>query len=149
MLKRGNNLRLTTLTPVARLSDMQCEVWVTASCRLNYLAILLISCTLLVSQRKVLSEIGKVCGEIKKTFIFVWNRSGWGASKSFNDRCQNGRPTCPPWASAEIFSGGGKRQHFAHLSQIADDAMPIDIHKTLFPFSGPQPADIFGVGVKW
>jgi len=48
----------------------------------------------------------------------------------------------------KFFQGGGKRQHFAHLFQIADDAMPIDIHKTLFPFSGPQPADIFGVGVK-
>jgi len=35
----------------------------------------------LFSQRKVLSEIGQVCGEIKKTFIFVWNRSGWAASK--------------------------------------------------------------------
>jgi len=62
-------------------SDMQCEVWVTASCRL--IAILLISCRPLFSQRKVLSEIGQVCGEIKKTFIFVWNRSGWAASKSF------------------------------------------------------------------
>jgi len=26
---------LTRLTPVAGLSDMQCEVWVTARCRLN------------------------------------------------------------------------------------------------------------------
>jgi len=26
MLKKGNNLLLTRLTPVARLSDMQCEV---------------------------------------------------------------------------------------------------------------------------
>jgi len=26
---------LTTLTPVARLSDMQCEVWVTSCWKLN------------------------------------------------------------------------------------------------------------------
>jgi len=26
MLKKGSNLMLTRLTPVARLSDMQCEV---------------------------------------------------------------------------------------------------------------------------
>ena len=51
---------LTRLTPVARLSDMQCEVWVTASCKLNELAILLISCTPLFSQGKVLIEIGQV-----------------------------------------------------------------------------------------
>jgi len=38
---------------------------------------------MLFSQREVLSEVGQVCGEIKKTFIFVWNRSGWRASKSF------------------------------------------------------------------
>jgi len=44
---------------------------------------LLISCTPLFSQQKVLSEIGQVCGEIKKSFIFVWNRSGWAASRSF------------------------------------------------------------------
>jgi len=35
MLKKGNNLMLTRLTPVVRLSDMQCEVWVPASCRMN------------------------------------------------------------------------------------------------------------------
>jgi len=35
MLKKSNILMLTGLTPVARLSDMQYEVWVTASCRLN------------------------------------------------------------------------------------------------------------------
>jgi len=33
-----------------------------------------------------LSENGQICGEIKKTFIFVWNRPGWEASKSFTDR---------------------------------------------------------------
>jgi len=34
-VEKGNNLMLMRLTPVARLSDMQCEVRVTASCRLN------------------------------------------------------------------------------------------------------------------
>jgi len=29
---------LTRLTPVARLSDMQCEVWVTASCKLELIS---------------------------------------------------------------------------------------------------------------
>ena len=56
---------LMRLSPVARLPDMQREVWVTASCRMNWLTILLISCTHIFSQRKVLSEIWQVCGEIK------------------------------------------------------------------------------------
>jgi len=43
----------------------------------------------------VLNENGQVCGEIIKTFIFVWNRSGWAASKVFIYRCQNSRPTWP------------------------------------------------------
>jgi len=34
-VEKGNNLMLTRLNPVARLYDMQCEVWVTVSCRLN------------------------------------------------------------------------------------------------------------------
>jgi len=33
--------------------------------------------------RKVLSENRQVCGDIIKTFIFVWNESGWAASKRF------------------------------------------------------------------
>jgi len=36
-VEKGNNLMLTRLTPVAALSDTQCEVWVTASCRTNSL----------------------------------------------------------------------------------------------------------------
>jgi len=43
---------------------------------------------------------------------------------------------------------GGQRRRFAHLFQFADNAMLMDIHKTVFPLSGPQPADIFGGGGK-
>jgi len=38
-----------------------------------------------------------------------------------------------PRASAEIFPGG-QRRHFAYLFQVADVAMQIDVHKTLYPF---------------
>jgi len=37
------------------------------------------------------------------------------------------------WASAEILSSGQKR-HFACQFQVADDAMQIDVRKTLYPF---------------
>ena len=50
------------------------------------------------------------------------------------------------WASAEIFSEG-QRRHFVYPSQIAGSAMQTDVHKTLYPFSGPQPADIFRVEI--
>ena len=63
---------LTRLTPVARLSDMQCEViimWGEVQAELiSYSANQLHAA---LNQRKVLSEIGQVCGEITKTFIFV------------------------------------------------------------------------------
>jgi len=40
-----------------------------------------------------------------------------------------------PWASAEkIFQGGGKVDMLLIFFQIADDAMWIDFHKTLYPF---------------
>ena len=55
----------------------------------------LISCTLLFSQRKALSENGHVCVKIKKPFILLWHRSRWSASKRFIDRYQNCRSTCP------------------------------------------------------
>ena len=35
-------------------------------------------------------------------------------------------------ASAEIFPGG-KRRHFAYPFQVADDAVRMDVHKTLYP----------------
>jgi len=35
------------------------------------------------------------------------------------------------WASAEIFPGGGQRQHFANSYQVADDAMQMYVHETL------------------
>jgi len=38
------------------------------------------------------------------------------------------------WASAEIFPGGGQRRNFAHPFQVANDAMQMDVHKTLYPF---------------
>ena len=93
---------LTKLTPVARLSDMQCKVWMTASCRLNQLAILLISCTPLFSQRKVLSEIGQVCGEKRHSSSYETDQ-GKQPRKVFIDRCQNSRPTC--WPVEEQASG--------------------------------------------
>jgi len=37
------------------------------------------------------------------------------------------------WASEEIFSGGQKR-YFACQFQVADNAMQIDVRKTLYPF---------------
>jgi len=39
-----------------------------------------------------------------------------------------------PWASAEPFPGGGQRQNFAYPIQVADDAMKMDVHRTLCPF---------------
>ena len=38
-----------------------------------------------------------------------------------------------PLASAEVFPGW-QRHNFAHGFQVADDAMKMDVHKTLFPF---------------
>jgi len=32
------------------------------------------------------------------------------------------------------FSRGGQCQHFSHPFQVADDAMHMDVHKTLYPF---------------
>jgi len=37
------------------------------------------------------------------------------------------------WASEEIFPGG-KHQHFDNISQVADDAMQMYVHETLYPF---------------
>jgi len=39
-----------------------------------------------------------------------------------------------PWASEEILPGGGQRQHFACTFQVADDAVQMDVHKTLYCF---------------
>jgi len=40
-----------------------------------------------------------------------------------------------PWASAEIFPGGGATSKFClSFFQVADDAMHADVHKTLYPF---------------
>jgi len=38
-----------------------------------------------------------------------------------------------PWASAETFPGG-KRRNFAYPLQVANDAMQMDIYRTLYPF---------------
>jgi len=43
-------------------------------------------------------------------------------------------PTPCPWASAEIFPGGEKRRNFVYPVQVADDAMQVDVHKTLYHF---------------
>jgi len=37
------------------------------------------------------------------------------------------------WASAETFPGG-QRPHFAYNFQVADDAVEMDLHQTLYPF---------------
>jgi len=37
-----------------------------------------------------------------------------------------------PWASAEILSVG-QRRNFAYSLQVADDAMQMDVYKTLYP----------------
>jgi len=42
------------------------------------------------------------------------------------------------WASAEIFTGG-QRQHFAKLSQVADDAMQMYVRETLFLYYTTTP----------
>jgi len=39
-----------------------------------------------------------------------------------------------PWASAEIFTGVRQRRNFTYPFQVADDAMQMDVHKTLHPF---------------
>jgi len=39
-----------------------------------------------------------------------------------------------PWASAEIFPGGGATLTFCLYFQVADDAMQTDFHKTLCVF---------------
>jgi len=46
---------------------------------------------------------------------------------------RNGR-TAWPWAAAEIFPGGGKYRKFSFASQVADDAMQMDVYKTHYPF---------------
>ena len=33
------------------------------------------------------------------------------------------------------FSGGGGSRHFAYPFQVADHAMQMDVHKTLYPFN--------------
>jgi len=38
-----------------------------------------------------------------------------------------------PRAATEIFPGG-QRRNFASPFQVANDAMPVDVHKTLHPF---------------
>ena len=38
-----------------------------------------------------------------------------------------------PWTSAEIFPGWGQRRNIAYTFQVADDAMQVDVHKTLYP----------------
>ena len=40
--------------------------------------------------------------------------------------------------AAEMFPGGGQRQHFAHIFQIVDDAMQMEVNKTLYPFYTPE-----------
>ena len=44
------------------------------------------------------------------------------------------RNQCIQWASAEIFPGWRQRRNFAYSLQVADDAMQMDVHKTLYPF---------------
>ena len=39
-----------------------------------------------------------------------------------------------PLASAEIFSGQGQRCKFAYPSQVDDNAMQMDVHKTIYTF---------------
>jgi len=38
-----------------------------------------------------------------------------------------------PWASAEIFPGG-QRRNFAYPFQVVDDAMQTDVHKMFYSF---------------
>jgi len=41
-----------------------------------------------------------------------------------------------PWTSAaEIFPGWGQRGNFTYPFQVADDAMQMDVCKTLYPFN--------------
>jgi len=42
------------------------------------------------------------------------------------------------WAPQKCFQGGGQRQHFAHIFQIVDDAMQMEVNKTLYPFYAPE-----------
>ena len=44
-----------------------------------------------------------------------------------------------PWASAEIFPGGGNVDISRILFEIANDVMQMDLHKMLYPFytAGP------------
>jgi len=39
-----------------------------------------------------------------------------------------------PLASAENSPGRGQRRNFVYLFQFADDAVQMDVHKTLYPF---------------
>ena len=43
-----------------------------------------------------------------------------------------------PWESAEIFPGGGETRNLAYLFQIVDDAMQIDVNKTLYPLNASK-----------
>jgi len=45
------------------------------------------------------------------------------------NQCIHGRP--------QKFSSGGQRQNFAYHFQVADDAMQMDVHKTLYPIYIP------------
>ena len=38
----------------------------------------------------------------------------------------------------QIFFQGGKHRHFAQIFQIADDAMQMEVNKTLYPFYAPK-----------
>jgi len=44
------------------------------------------------------------------------------------------RNQCIQWTSVEIFPGWRQRRNFAHPLQVADDAMQMEVHKTLYPF---------------
>jgi len=43
------------------------------------------------------------------------------------------KKTVQPWASAEIFPRG-QRRNFAYLFKVANDAMQMDVHKTLYSY---------------
>jgi len=38
----------------------------------------------------------------------------------------------------EGISRGGQHRHFAHIFQFSDDAMQMDVNKTLYPFFAPK-----------
>jgi len=55
-------------------------------------------------------------GQQQKQISITTNSGGWA------------------WASAEIFPGEGQHRNFAYPFQVADDAMQMDVQKTLHPF---------------